>query len=181
MISPINCDPGKTKLDDSSYTAKTAEKWATRAKTHERWRADNPLQSDESTQPSVKSTQRPAQRWQKVQIHLPKKGLTRMWRGKKTPEESNTINPLLFRKLSPTKMFFLSSVFLFFVIRFSSTETCTKNVQHEAKKAIHNHRRKGREKILRTASEQEKPWGLNLFSFCNLKEKKRSFRCSLCL
>lgn len=31
--------------------------------------------------------------------------------GKKTPEESNTINSLLFRTFSPTKMCFLSSVF----------------------------------------------------------------------
>lgn len=89
--SPTKCDPGKTKWNYSSHTAKTAEKRATRAKTHERWRADNPLRSGESTQLNPHREQRSVDK--KVQIHLPKNGLPRTWREKKTPEEPNTITP----------------------------------------------------------------------------------------
>lgn len=76
---------------------------------------------------------------------------------KKSPEEER-INSSFIRDvfLSNKKVF---SFICFFVIRFSSTETCTKNVQHEAKKAVHDHRqggKKGRERILRTAAERKK-------------------------
>lgn len=93
----------------------------------------------------------------KVQIHLPNNGLPRKWSGKKRPKKNQTrLIPCYSEHFLQQKCVFFH---LFFVIRFSSTETCTKKVQHEAKKGVSQPqaRREGkRKKILRTASERKK-------------------------
>lgn len=181
----------KAELQFSHCKTKNSWKKSNKQKTHERWRADNPLRSDESTQASDKSTRRTAQRWQKTQIHLKKK--KKKWptedeEGKKRPQKNQTrLIPCYSGHFLQQKCFFFHLFFffcVFFLICFSSTETCTKNVQHEAKKAVHNHRREGKRKNPQNCIREEKKTHLEdlfCFSFCKLEEKKRSFRCSLCL
>lgn len=118
----------------------------------------------------------------KVQIHLLKSGLPKEVEGKKAPEEPNTINSLLFRTFSPTKMFFLSSVFLWF--DSPQWKLVPRMCNMKQKKQFTTTGKEGRKEKKSSELHQrgKKAWGLNLFSFCKLEEeKKRSFRCSLCL
>lgn len=113
--SPIKCDTGKTKWNYSSHTAKNS--WKKEQQEQKPMKGGEPIihcDRDESTSASVKSTRRTAPRRQKSTNPPPEKWPTKTWREKKTQEEPNTINSLLFGTFSPTKTFFLSSVFLWF-------------------------------------------------------------------
>lgn len=153
--SPIKCDPGKTKWNYSSLQKQLKKEQQEQKPTT----GGEPIIHCDRTSPlrlqlNPHREQRSVDK--KVQIHLPKNGLPRMWSGKKDPRRTKHDYLLVTQDISSTKNVF--SFICFFVIQFSTTETRTKNVQHEAKKAVHDHRQggKGREKILRTASERKK-------------------------
>lgn len=168
----------------SSYTARAAEKEQQEQKPMKGW---EPIIHCDRTSPrrlqlNPHREQRSVDK--KVWIHLPKNGLPGTWREKKkTTEEPIMINSSLFR----TKMFFLSSLFLWF--DSPRRKLVRRMCNMKQKKAVHDHRRggKGREKnpqnCFREGKKTKKAWGLNVFSFCKLEEekKKRSVRCSLCL
>lgn len=109
--SPIKCDPGETKWNYSSHTAKKKEEEKEKEQQEQKpMKGGEPIIHCDRTSPLRLrlNPHRTAQRRQKKYKSTSRKNvLPRTWSRKKTKKrESNTINSSLFRTFSPTKMFF---------------------------------------------------------------------------
>lgn len=123
------CDFGKTKYCSRAEEKlqEQLKKYATRAKTHKRWRADNPLRSWRVHLGFCYIHKENSASYTKKYTSTPQKMTYQGQDGtKKVPEEPKMIHSLLFRKNVSNKNK---------NIQFSLMRTCTKDVKHEAKKA----------------------------------------------
>lgn len=117
----------------------------------------------------------------KVQIHLPKNGLPRVWSGKKDPRRIKHDKFLVTQDIFSTKNVFSFICFLWF--NSPRRKLVPRMCNMKQKKQFTTTGKEGREEKKSSELHQrgKKAWGLNLFSFCKLEEEKKEALDALCV